>query len=197
MFLISAVAALLFTKLAHATSCQGDASNSCNGNLNQCTSEGELCVIDTTTGSCCSVSSASTAVMRSIGTCRSNMDASICNSESFMTATTSTHIAEADTGVTATGEECFNVEIGLILDDRPGDVAWEITSGRKSTLQQPGATVISQSPYYDPSKYRQASDTYIVCLPRGRVSCKQTLYSSTTYMHLAIAISHIYMSLIL
>lgn len=93
-----------------------------------------------------------------------------------MTGTTSTHIAEADVGVTTSGEECFNVEIGLILDDNPGDLAWEITSGRKSSMQQPSATVMSKSPYYDPEKYQQASDTYIVCLPKGRVSCFDVIH---------------------
>lgn len=72
--------------------------------------------------------------------------------------------------MTTTGQECYNVEIGLILDDNPGDLAWEITSGRKSTLQQEDAEVVATSPYYDPEKYQQASDTYIVCLPKGRVS---------------------------
>lgn len=169
-FLVSVVTALVVVNPSFAASCEGDASNSCNGLLNQCTSEGELCVVDTTTGSCCALSSASTAVMRSMGTCRSNIDASICNSESIITGTTSTHIAESDVGVTTTGQECFNVEIGLILDSKPGEIAWEITSGRKSTLQQPGATVVSTSPYYDPAKYQEASDTYIVCLPEGKVS---------------------------
>lgn len=172
MYLLSAAVTLLLANSSHAASCEGNASNSCNGLLNKCTSEGELCVVDTVTGTCCSVSSASTAVMRSMGTCRSNMDSSVCNTDSFMTGTTSTHFAEADVGVTTTGEECFNVEIGLIMDNNPGDLAWEITSGRKSTMQQPNAEVVSTSPYYDPEKYQQASDTYIVCLPQGRVSCQ-------------------------
>lgn len=182
MKLPSATVATLLTLLptsSGAASCsQGNASNSCNGLLNQCTSNNELCVIDTTTGSCCTVSSSSTAVMRSASTCRSNLDSSVCSSSSLETThTTSTHIAEADVGVTTTGEECFNVEIGLILDNHPGDLAWEITSGRKSTLQQADAEVVATSPYYDPEKYQQASDTYIVCLPTGKVgTCIVLIY---------------------
>ena len=56
----------------------------------------------------------------------------------------------------------------MILDNNPQDIAWEITSGRKSSMQQSSATILRTSPYYDPDVYRQASDTYIVCLPEGK-----------------------------
>ena len=116
------------------------------------------------------------------------MDSSICSST--FTQTTSTHVAEADVGVTAAGEECYNVEIGLILDDKPDEVAWEITSGRKSTLQQPDATVISTSPYYS-DKYRQASDTYVICLPQGKVSV--TIIFDFIYAMISSRLSNIHL----
>jgi hypothetical protein len=55
------------------------------------------------------------------------------------------------------------------LDLKPTEIAWEIASGRKSSLQQADATVVATSPYYD-EKYKEASDTYLVCLPEGKVS---------------------------
>jgi len=183
MHILPTIFALVLTsKFSHAASCQGDASNSCNGLVNTCTSDGGLCVVDTTTGTCCTLSSTFTAVARSsettTTTCTSDMDSSICIASELVSVTTSTPSAMVDVGSnesTATnanpGRECFNVEIGIILDNNPDEITWEITSGRKSTLQQPSATVVSTSPYYDPNKYQQASDTFLVCLAKGRVRC--------------------------
>jgi hypothetical protein len=103
------------------------------------------------------------------------MDSSICIASELVSVTTSTPSALDVSGSSSTNlisnEECFNVEIGMILDKKPDEISWEITSGRKSTLQQPSATVVSTSPYYDPNKYQQASDTFLVCLAKGRVRC--------------------------
>lgn len=162
MHFLSATTALLLTAplSARASACQGDASNSCSGLLHQCTSDDELCVIDTVTGSCCTVSSSATAVARSASTCRSDRNADVCRD--------STGSALSPAESSSSSLECFDVELGMILDDRPDDISWEIASGRKSSLQNPSAAILRTSPPYDPAVYRQASDTYTACLPRGK-----------------------------
>ncbi|KAL7481794.1 hypothetical protein ACHAW6_007466 [Cyclotella cf. meneghiniana] len=169
MRILPTILALVLTSaLSHAASCQGNAGNSCNGLVNTCTSDGGLCVVDSTTGTCCTLPSSYAAISRSSETtdCASDMDGSVCADSELVT--TAAPSATDDESGAASGEECFDVEIGIILDDKPDEIAWEITEGRKSTLQQPSATVVSNSPYYDPYKYRQASDTFVVCLAKGK-----------------------------
>lgn len=178
MCILPTILALVLTSaISHAASCQGNAGNSCNGLVNTCTSDGGLCVVDSTTGTCCTLPSSYAAISRSSETtdCASDMDGSVCVDSELVgvvttgVVTTAAPSATDDESGAASGEECFDVEVGIILDDKPDEIAWEITEGRKSTLQQPSATVVSNSPYYDPYKYRQASDTFVVCLAKGKV----------------------------
>ncbi|EED86553.1 predicted protein [Thalassiosira pseudonana CCMP1335] len=174
------VLSLLSAQSALAVVCEGNASNSCNGLQNTCTSEG-LCTVDSTTGSCCSLPATSLIALRSAATCNSNADASICSGEvgitSLTTSTVGATLAPEELTYAPTPspsitskptETCYNIEIGIILDTYPEETSWEITEGRKSTLQDPSATVVSASPFYDPNRYREASDAHIVCLPAGK-----------------------------
>ena len=67
------------------------------------------------------------------------------------------------------GAPCHTVEIGLIFDKYPGETRWEITKGRKNTVENDNAVILKESPYYDPDQsYAEASETHHVCLPEGR-----------------------------
>ena len=67
------------------------------------------------------------------------------------------------------GETCYNIEIGLIFDDYPGETKWEISQGRRNSIENENAVVLKESPYYDPEKnYAEASETHILCLPQGK-----------------------------
>ncbi|KAL7538867.1 hypothetical protein ACHAWF_006232 [Thalassiosira exigua] len=66
-------------------------------------------------------------------------------------------------------ETCYNIEIGLVFDKSPEETKWEITKGRRNTIENENAVVLEASPYYDPGKgYRQASETHVICLTRGK-----------------------------
>ena len=67
-------------------------------------------------------------------------------------------------------EECFNIEIGLIFDKYPEETKWEITKGKRNTIDNPdGAQIFKSSPFYDKEQnYSEASETHIVCLPKGK-----------------------------
>jgi hypothetical protein len=68
-------------------------------------------------------------------------------------------------------ETCYNVEIGLIFDKYPDETSWEIVQGRRPSFQNNKATIVKESPFYDPKppgNYREASEKHIVCLPEGR-----------------------------
>ncbi|KAL7537424.1 hypothetical protein ACHAXR_007821 [Thalassiosira sp. AJA248-18] len=67
-------------------------------------------------------------------------------------------------------EECYNIEIGLIFDEYPGETKWEITKGKRNSILNPdNAIVVKTSPYYDKDEnYGEASETHIVCLPTGK-----------------------------
>ncbi|KAL9181818.1 hypothetical protein ACHAXT_012161 [Thalassiosira profunda] len=67
------------------------------------------------------------------------------------------------------GAPCHTVEIGLIFDKYPGETRWEITKGRKNSVENDNAVILKESPYYDPDQsYAEASETHHVCLPEGR-----------------------------
>lgn len=69
---------------------------------------------------------------------------------------------------TASGP-CYNIEIGLIFDEFPGETKWEITQGRRNSIENEYAVVVESSPFYDPDEgYVEASEKHIVCLPEGK-----------------------------
>ncbi len=65
---------------------------------------------------------------------------------------------------------CYNIEIGLIFDEYPGETKWEITKGRRNSIEHgDNAVIVKKSPFYDPQLgYDEASETHIVCLPKGK-----------------------------
>lgn len=68
-----------------------------------------------------------------------------------------------------TDEPCYSLEIGLIFDHYPGETKWEITKGRRNSIEHENAVVLMTSPYYDKKlNYAEASETHIVCLPQGK-----------------------------
>ena len=62
----------------------------------------------------------------------------------------------------APSETCYRLEIGLIFDEYPGETRWEITKGRRNTIDFPdSAVVVKSSPFYDPNDgYEEASETH-------------------------------------
>ncbi|KAL3799061.1 hypothetical protein ACHAW5_003511 [Stephanodiscus triporus] len=191
---------------AHAVTCEGNASNSCNGMVNTCTSEG-LCVVNTSNGNCCLLS----PPYGSNG-CVSNQNALACESQlgetnvvvddlaataddmtndssavavdslpaPSPTATQAqpTTLSVVDSpSVTSTDssaapspiEPCYHVEIGLIFDEFPEETRWEITEGKRNSIQNADAVIVKESPFYDPDQdYVEASETHVVCIPSGR-----------------------------
>ena len=66
-------------------------------------------------------------------------------------------------------EPCYQIEIGLIFDKFPEETRWEITSGKRNSIEYSNATIVKASPYYNPDQdYVEASETHVVCIPRGR-----------------------------
>mmetsp|Transcript_34321 Transcript_34321/g.72289 ORF Transcript_34321/g.72289 Transcript_34321/m.72289 type:complete len:438 (-) Transcript_34321:158-1471(-) len=186
-----------------AVVCEGDSSNSCNGLVNTCTSEG-LCVIDISTGNCCEMSKP-----YGWNSCTSNETAEVCEGEmgvtyvedepllanetaaitssptSFPTEpptfrptklpTSSPTISPTPRPTTSPtmssppSETCYNIEIGLIFDKYPDETKWEITKGRRNSIERENAEVVKKSPRYDSSKgYVEASEKHIICLPEGK-----------------------------
>lgn len=64
---------------------------------------------------------------------------------------------------------CHNIEIGLVFDEYPDETKWQITKGRRNSIEHDAAVVLKESPYYDPEEgYSEASETHIICLPPGK-----------------------------
>ena len=191
---------------AQAITCEGSASNSCNGLVNTCTSEG-LCVVNTSNGNCCFLS----PPYGSNG-CVSNQNALACESQLGETSVIVEDLTEAaddatnDLSVVAIDslpapsptatqaqptslsivesasviavdlsgasppiEPCYHVEIGLIFDEFPEETRWEITEGKRNSIQNANAVIVKESPFYDPDQdYVEASETHVVCIPSGR-----------------------------
>jgi len=190
VFILSLLAVLSST--CQAVICEGNTANNCNGMANTCNSEG-LCVIHSLFDRCCTISSTSTD-----GTCISDEDPTICEGDGMMGITsiiedTDTQLNEQTSNPTprptpsptdeptvrptdtptvssAPSETCYRLEIGLIFDEYPGETRWEITKGRRNTIDFPGsAVVVKSSPFYDPKNgYEEASETHIICLPEGK-----------------------------
>lgn len=91
------------------------------------------------------------------------------NSSSDVVATVPDPTPAPTTSASPT-ETCYRIEIGLIFDEYPGETRWEITKGRRNTIDNPDtAVVVKTSPYYDPNNgYEEASETHIICLPQGK-----------------------------
>lgn len=180
---------------AQAITCEGSASNSCNGLVNTCTSEG-LCVVNTSNGNCCLLS-----LPYGSNGCVSNQNALACESQLGETSVIVGDLAEAANDVTndlsvvvvdlpapsqtATQAQptslsivdstsviaapCYHVEIGLIFDEFPEETRWEITEGKRNSIQNANAVIVKESPFYDPDQdYVEASETHVVCIPSGR-----------------------------
>ena len=167
-----------------AAACDGDASNSCNGMVNTCSSDG-LCVVNTSTGSCCLLSAP-----YGWNGCTSDQNADACVAQSSTTTTTSASSSAAVSVATvpspaptmssnnavsssatapAATAACYNIEIGLIFDEFPGETKWEITQGRRNSIESENAVVVESSPYYDPDEgYIEASEKHNFCLPEGK-----------------------------
>eukprot|EP00584_Thalassiosira_punctigera_P019097 CAMPEP_0172572586 /NCGR_PEP_ID=MMETSP1067-20121228/135578_1 /TAXON_ID=265564 ORGANISM="Thalassiosira punctigera, Strain Tpunct2005C2" /NCGR_SAMPLE_ID=MMETSP1067 /ASSEMBLY_ACC=CAM_ASM_000444 /LENGTH=448 /DNA_ID=CAMNT_0013365153 /DNA_START=11 /DNA_END=1357 /DNA_ORIENTATION=+ len=205
------VALLQAIVTSQAVVCDGDSSNSCNGVVNTCTSEG-LCVIDTSTGNCCPLSKP-----YGWNGCNSDENVEVCEGEmgvayveddspsinetaasAVTTASPTTPrptlqpTAEptpvptsppskpptpsptpSPTAMPTTSssptETCYKIEIGLIFDQYPDETRWEITKGRRNSIENTNAHVLRESPYYDPDQgYVEASETHIICLPEGK-----------------------------
>lgn len=186
--------------------CEGNSSNACGGNINSCTTNG-LCVIDTTSGNCCFLST-----YRENG-CMSNQNAWACDksqlgdaddadgddtasvmivddlllgeeeeidhdaidtvvdveSTSVVPVPNPTDVVDASVTTMEDDEPCYQIEIGLIFDKFPEETRWEITQGRRNSIEYTNATIVKSSPYYNPDQdYVEASETHIVCIPPGR-----------------------------
>lgn len=175
--LLVTIVLALFT--AKASACAGDASNSCNGMANTCTSDG-LCVVNTSTGSCCLLSApygwnncisdqnADACVIRSVSTYA--VDDSVAVSSVVTVPSPSPTLSSSVVSSTSTtSESCHKIEIGLIFDEFPEETKWEITQGRRNSIESENAVVVKTSPYYDPDNgYVEASEKHIVCLPQGK-----------------------------
>ncbi|KAL3806956.1 hypothetical protein ACHAXA_011373 [Cyclostephanos tholiformis] len=185
LFLLTLLQALVTTQ---ANTCEGNASNLCNGMINTCTGEG-LCVVNTSSGDCCLLSPA----YGSNG-CVSSQNALACESQLGSTSVIVDDLGAADsqpaqsptstnaqptslsivdspsvTAIDSPSEPCYNIEIGLIFDASPEETRWEITKGQRNSIEYANAIVVKESPFYDPDQdYVEASDTHIVCLPSGR-----------------------------
>jgi hypothetical protein len=191
---------------AHAVTCEGNASNSCNGMVNTCTSEG-LCVVNTSNGNCCLLS----PPYGSNG-CVSNQNALACESQlgetnvvvddlaataddltsdssavavdslpapsptatqaqpTTLSVVDSPSVTSIDSSAASSPiEPCYHVEIGLIFDYSPEETRWEITEGKRNSIQNADAVIVKESPFYDPDQdYVEASETHVVCIPSGR-----------------------------
>lgn len=128
---------LLALPAAAATSCAGDASDSCSGRLHSCTSEG-LCVLDADDGTCC--------VLGSEGCASELFD--ICAPVGLGLAVDDSASDEAvrDFAAAVEGGECHNVEIGMILDRHPEETRWEITKGRRNSVEHANVNLVEASP---------------------------------------------------
>jgi hypothetical protein len=188
LYLITLLQAFVATQ---AVTCDGNASNLCNGMVNTCTSEG-LCVVNTSNGNCCLLSTANS------DDCVSSQNALACESQLGATSVivddlgaasvdsdsqpapsptatnaqpTSLSIVDAPsvTAIDAPTEQCYHIEIGLIFDASPEETRWEITKGQRNSIEYANAIVVKESPFYDPDQdYVEASETHIVCIPSGR-----------------------------
>ena len=128
---------LLALPAASASGCVGTAADSCSGRLHSCTSEG-LCVLDADDGSCCVLGSEGCAselfdVCAPVG-----LDLALDDSASDADVRDSASAVE--------GGECHNVEIGVILDKHPEETRWEITKGRRNSVEHANVNLVDSSP---------------------------------------------------
>jgi len=143
----TALAASLLTLLlgpatASSSSCFGDASDSCSGHLHSCTSEG-LCVLDTDDGSCCVLGSEGCA-SELFDICSSGSGLGLAVDDSASDAGVEKYGTEG--GGTVYGDGCHNVEIGVILDRHPEETRWEITRGRRNSVEHANVNLVEASP---------------------------------------------------
>ena len=182
-FLFALIQAIITVRAA--ATCDGDASNSCNGMVNTCGSDG-LCVVNTSTGSCCLLSTPygsngcisdqnadACVVVQSSSTTATSAAADSSAAASVGTVPSPSPTMASNGAVSSTSSSasasCYNIEIGLIFDEFPGETKWEITEGRRNAIDSENAVVVEASPYYDPAEGdAEASEKHIICLPQGK-----------------------------